>query len=80
MPISFALLIFWWTKEPGLDDTHRITDEVYVCSEKEEEVGVHCKWAETAAMRAKMGGLFHGCMRGRTLYVVPAEPLPSKRG
>lgn len=61
------------------DDTDKI-DEVFVCSETEEEVGVNCKWANSKEMKDKMQQLFKGCMKGRTMYVVPycLGPLESK--
>lgn len=52
-------------------DVARVEHLTFVCTTNREDAGPNNPWMAPAEAHAKMDALFAGCMRGRTLYVVP---------
>jgi len=52
-------------------DVARVEHLTFVCTSERDDAGPNNNWMAPAEAHAKMDALFAGCMRGRTLYVVP---------
>ena len=52
-------------------DVARVEHLTFVCSKNRDDAGPNNHWMDPAQAKAKMDALYKGCMKGRTLYVVP---------